>query len=302
MTIVSALRLNNHEGLMVSDELITDVGYGRQFSLSKKISFIDPVLIGSGGFVSLSREILNEVKGHIRKKDDIGKVVEKLKDTYSKIKRKKMEEGYLRQYGISIKDLLNPQIDQSFRERIQKGVEDKNNFLCSLLVCGYSYEKNDFEIYEICFPGLSYSMETTHSIGSGVDQARLSINKSLEQMTNKERENISLVDGMKILFNSTIDAKINQGVGGSVYLSHIKFDKEIEYNELSELSSKILANSVIFNRNNDLSDKYYNALFENVLLDTDNSSELKKVMFEGLKKKYEDSLEALTLFSKYQIQ
>jgi len=302
MTVVSALRLNNREGLMVADEKVSycKESVERGFNSVEKIKYIPPLAIGYSGDLHGTIQILNAFKSAVdtklkSPKTDVEKALDIFKEKYIETKNKQLQESILNVYNINFADLVlkNSTIDDDLRQKLLDKIGNEDNFECFFLVCGFSKKRDDFDIYVVSFPGTSDSAYKIGSIGSGADQAYLTLCRNLENMAKDERENIPLPKGLKIMFDSALDARIN-GVGGETSVGYMKnTGDDVKFSKLPSQSSLILSNATLLNRKNYLSNACYNKLFEKVLIEEDNSDELWEIFKKGIKG------DPMNIFSQY---
>tara|TARA_Y100000310_G_scaffold343323_1_gene450412 strand:- start:67 stop:1098 length:1032 start_codon:yes stop_codon:yes gene_type:complete len=292
MTVISAMKFNESEGAIISDEQSsTD---SRKYDNSEKLYDFShenmTFAVGGTGALWVLYDIAkkfgryfedyskNESKQNIEKNG-----VDYLVDIFSSLmlneKRTRFDSHLKFKFGLSEKDFIRGytreedgsqnQISEllmrNYHEYLTNGVShiSNNHFI------GIGKDKNEIGIYYLGMEEKPFSSSNQYlTAGSGQDSADIELSSFFDKKTREERKNIDPVDGLVALISSTETAsKKNVGVGG---LPHMKILKNNSIITPSENNSKLSTEIIKASQEGYVSKDFQNESIYNLLFDNGN--------------------------------
>jgi len=208
---------NKQKAIAIADRMITDDSLSIEFEhKEKKIIQIakNCIAMTSGSSISF-QEILEPIISKFKdEKPKISIIVEEIAESYTTIRKKKVDEKYFRPRGLSIKEFYEDQSGLS--ERLIEGLDrivDEFEFPSletpvglEILVVGVDDKAH---IYLITNPGTFVPFDELgwHCIGSGYPQAENSL------ISNKFDPSLNLNKGLYLTYEAKKRAEVSPGVG-----------------------------------------------------------------------------------------
>lgn len=234
MTICISLICDENTLIVSSDKKITATYPPIEFEQEKtKLEELSSTCIAlTAGdaldHIDLFREVKSEIKSLI--KPEISLIVEKIKDSFVKLRRKRGEELYLKPLSLSFETFyaglksLPPEITFPILKRIEQ-----ENVELHILVCGL--DEGGPHIYRIFDPGISKCFDSLgfNAVGSGEMHA-------ISYMISKKcSPSMKLNEAVYNLFVAKKKAEVAPGVGESTSIAIIN-KKGITYLNETQLS------------------------------------------------------------------
>lgn len=231
MTIcVNTLCDNNKKAVVASDKMITIEGLSQEFEheTPKLKCLNERCLAVSAGDALLPTELFEEVEKEIKGKSplSIADIVEQVKNQYSILRRKMVEEEHLKCRGLTVKSFyetmssLPPQIAIPLDSKIEDYKLDLN-----ILISGL--DTKGAHIFEIANPGVSRCFDSIgySAIGSGYPHAIQSF------ISNNYNGSKSLDMALFLTYEAKKRAENAPGVGTNTEMWLIRDEGVIKLNE-----------------------------------------------------------------------
>ncbi len=269
MTVVIAMKFNPEYVMGVADEEVTMYGpTARTSDISKKLyQFGDSHFFGSSGNVEFSNFILMDAEKNIEKNNastgEYANIV--AKDTHTLL------DDYMQKYVFDYFDvtkddlkLADSKIDPKLKDvAINKMNHIENDLVTNFVIAGIDKDRGA-QIYKVPWEGKAGYRENYQAIGTGRDKADIIITDYLERLPPEKRENIKPSVGCRKMMEAVRSAWGNQGVGGRTQVIWVK-KGDTDIHTLDSYRSNILQNVICAHQNKDLSERYRDAFFRNII-------------------------------------
>jgi len=297
MTVVSAMRFNESEGAMVSDQ--RGNRYMRHNDVMDKIHKVElpesgiSILLGASGDASLACELTEDIEDTLKNQDKIEskKQVMDIVDNILYNTLNYIRNRYLiKTYGISqvefqtgLKQLTKANtasIENSLKERYNRLIDGGdsvfNNYTNNAILTLVK-DKTDCYLYvaHMRTPTPIRITQPAESIGSGIDMADSVLSEFLEEMTREERTQIDRLTGLSQLLYATERAKKNTGVGGIPQIYAMDKDK---IHIPSEDQSKVALEVVKAGRKGFLPEEFQRKALEDLVYKTTDFMNIEQAM------------------------
>jgi 20S proteasome alpha/beta subunit len=273
MTVVNFEKLSKDSGLLLCDERVSFDYPPRVYDIAKKIYPLkDACFIGISGSPSDFQEVYRSAQKRINRLN-IGsneEMEQVLKDSYMEAKDRTLQERVLSPYRLTWTDFHRRELSEQIRERIIRKLErpEQHDWSVQAVVGGY-VGHDDFSVYYLNYPGTVRHEDYYATTGSGYDRADLVFGDRIQEMSRQKKENIPLVEGVRIIFDATRSAWRNVGVGGlgQFYYINRAFGDQVsqQVREYAPPEIRLLHNVLYLEKRKILDEKFVNEIIEEVV-------------------------------------
>lgn len=255
MTVINAMKFNENQGAIISDEQ-TSFGGRKEDTARKLAKLYDDlgtiVISGGAGFANVNKESTNLFIETIKGPQNFASALNYFASIFNQTTNKAMGAEMFKKFGdLSTQEVIAGKLKDG--RDISPNVIDnylryldhlKSDYSAGLfLVLGKDKDKG-LELYAVegTSPIPIRLARNYQSIGSGSDISSLELSKFSSDLTREQRENINPVDGLiTLLYATHLSSKINAGVGGIPEIAMINNNKLIMPAENSCQLSKEIA-------------------------------------------------------------